>query len=254
MFLLNLLLVAHSSGFPFPSCSSASCCPYGCDEYTILHADVATLADLEQQAEEAVHDANEELIRARAEVHRRSPGQEGQVLPLGSPNDTTSIQNETSVHESSNGVQGEGAFSGITDDIMANHRSATRSSNLSNRWEEAEKLVANERNVIHKANRSKKYELDNGHWPNPLHIWNQSTEQSLGEISKKKSMEVTSRVIDTDSYAVVTFTSRQAAIAARQCIADGCGLDRWREIDYVPIPPLADAPPWNILGKCGSTV
>jgi hypothetical protein len=231
-------------------CSSASCCPYGCDEYTILHADVATLADLEQEAEEAVNDANEELRRARAEVHRRMPGQEGQVIPPGLSNEPALMPNETFLHENSNGGLGEGLFSSIVDDIMAYPSSTIRSSSLSNRWQEAENLVSTKRNVIHKSNRSKNHKLDDGRWPNPFHIWNQSTEQSIGEVSKKKSsIDVHPSIIDTDSYAVVTFTSRQAAIAARQCIADGCGLDRWREIDYIPIPPLADAPPWNIFGE-----
>ena len=31
-----------------------------------------------------------------------------------------------------------------------------------------------------------------------------------------------------------------------QCLADGCGLDRWREVEKIPIAPLADASPWNI--------
>jgi hypothetical protein len=193
-----------------------------------------------------VHDANEELRLARAEVHRRLPVAEEQKLTPSSPNESISMPNETSLHENSNGV-GEGGV----DDIMAYHASTISSNSLSNRWEEAKMLVASERNVIHKANRSKKYKLEDGRWPNPLHIWNQSAEHSLGEVSKKPTVEVSSSIIDTDSYAVVTFTSRQAAIAARQCIADGCGLDRWREIDYIPIPPLADAPPWNIFGESG---
>jgi hypothetical protein len=38
---------------------------------------------------------------------------------------------------------------------------------------------------------------------------------------------------------------RQSAIAARQCLTDGSGLDRWREVEDIPIPPLADAAPFN---------
>jgi len=52
--------------------------------------------------------------------------------------------------------------------------------------------------------------------------------------------------LDHPSYAVVTFSSRQAAIAARQCLADGGANNSWRQIDEIPIPPLADAPPRNI--------
>jgi len=49
------------------------------------------------------------------------------------------------------------------------------------------------------------------------------------------------------SYAVITFSSRQAAIAARQCLADGGANNSWQQIDDIPIPPLADAPPRNLL-------
>ena len=49
------------------------------------------------------------------------------------------------------------------------------------------------------------------------------------------------------TFAVVTLTSRQAAVAARQCLADGGGLDRWIEIEELPVAPLADAPPCDIM-------
>eukprot|EP00536_Pseudo-nitzschia_multiseries_P003826 jgi/Psemu1/237046/estExt_Genewise1.C_600084 len=43
------------------------------------------------------------------------------------------------------------------------------------------------------------------------------------------------------SYAVVTFMSRHSAIIARQCLADGV-TDSWKQVDDIPIYPLADAP------------
>jgi len=48
------------------------------------------------------------------------------------------------------------------------------------------------------------------------------------------------------SYAVVTFATRQAAIIARQCLADGSARNRWKQVDQIPIYPLADAPPWAV--------
>ena len=47
------------------------------------------------------------------------------------------------------------------------------------------------------------------------------------------------------TYAVVTFTSRQAAVAARHCLADSRGADRWVTVSEIPSPPLADAPVCN---------
>ena len=55
-----------------------------------------------------------------------------------------------------------------------------------------------------------------------------------------------SHVIDQKTYAVVTFTSRQAAITARQCMADGSGLGWWEAMEDLPVPPLADSPPWDL--------
>ena len=43
------------------------------------------------------------------------------------------------------------------------------------------------------------------------------------------------------TFAVVTFTSRQSAVAARRCLADGRGDNRWAAVESLPIPPLADA-------------
>ena len=43
------------------------------------------------------------------------------------------------------------------------------------------------------------------------------------------------------TFAVVTFTSRQAAVAARHCLSDGRGAGRWIPNDTIPVPPLADA-------------
>jgi hypothetical protein len=52
--------------------------------------------------------------------------------------------------------------------------------------------------------------------------------------------------INRPSYAVVTFATRQAAIIARQCLADGSARNRWKQVDHIPIYPLADAPPWAV--------
>lgn len=48
------------------------------------------------------------------------------------------------------------------------------------------------------------------------------------------------------SYVVVTFTTRYAAVIARQCLADGASRNFWMEVDQIPIYPLADATPYNI--------
>jgi len=68
----------------------------------------------------------------------------------------------------------------------------------------------------------------------------------LGRGAKRGAKTVT-RVLDHPSYCVVTFTSRQAAIAARQCLADGKGIQAWEQVESIPMHPIADAPPRNLF-------
>ena len=78
--------------------------------------------------------------------------------------------------------------------------------------------------------------------------WGDFWKQSCGLIawSWTSSKEATDLYARDSSYAVVTFTSRQAAIAARKCLADGRGAGKWITIDEIPVPPLADASAFNI--------
>lgn len=59
--------------------------------------------------------------------------------------------------------------------------------------------------------------------------------------AKKQSSHAVDKLARDSTYAVVTFTSRQAAVAARNCLADGRGAGRWISLPDIPIPPLADA-------------
>lgn len=62
-----------------------------------------------------------------------------------------------------------------------------------------------------------------------------------GSHPKKRIKEVVN-ILEHPTYAVVTFTSRQAAVAARQCLADAGAINRWIEFEELPVSPLADAP------------
>ncbi|KAL3917476.1 MAG: hypothetical protein SGILL_004697, partial [Bacillariaceae sp.] len=188
------------------SVSSASCCPYGCDEYAILNADEATLADLEQEAVEAVEDANEELRRARAEVQRRTSSRDPAVFSMDSPDNKgpQKLENDEFDDIEKDFEEDSGSITDISDS----------SCNLLNRWKQAEQLVESERNVIHNGSRNKRYRLDDGNWPNPLKSMEYCPMYRHTE-KKTRPYEMPA-IIDIDSYAVVTFTSRQAAIAARQ--------------------------------------
>eukprot|EP00529_Nitzschia_sp_RCC80_P002476 CAMPEP_0113497048 /NCGR_PEP_ID=MMETSP0014_2-20120614/30432_1 /TAXON_ID=2857 /ORGANISM="Nitzschia sp." /LENGTH=1750 /DNA_ID=CAMNT_0000390981 /DNA_START=222 /DNA_END=5474 /DNA_ORIENTATION=+ /assembly_acc=CAM_ASM_000159 len=66
-----------------------------------------------------------------------------------------------------------------------------------------------------------------------------------------QSTKLVDHLASENSYAVVTFTSRQAAVAARHVLADSRGSDRWVTISDIPSPPLADAPVCNSTGFRG---
>jgi hypothetical protein len=57
----------------------------------------------------------------------------------------------------------------------------------------------------------------------------------------KKTFNAVDEIKSISTFAVVTFTSRQAAVAARHCLADGRGVGRWVPVEDIPVPPLADA-------------
>jgi hypothetical protein len=63
---------------------------------------------------------------------------------------------------------------------------------------------------------------------------------------RMKPPQLVDEFVRDSSYAVVTFTSRQAAVAARHCLADSRGHDRWITVSDIPSPPLADAPVFNM--------
>jgi hypothetical protein len=206
---------------------------------------------MEQDAEEAVQDACEELRRARAEVHRSlTSGQE--TFTIRCSKNTDLLKDGVAQMVGLNNIEANDVEYGIDPssggfDVSESEIDSNQNrSSLSHQWKVAERMVASERNVV-RGHRCGKRKLDNGHWYNPFQQKNEEPTSPSKEMEMKSEFESSKGIIDTDSYAVVTFTSRQAAIAARQCLADGTGLDRWREVDVIPIAPLADSPPWNIF-------
>eukprot|EP00985_Skeletonema_marinoi_P030547 scaffold32567_cov143-Skeletonema_marinoi.AAC.7 len=71
--------------------------------------------------------------------------------------------------------------------------------------------------------------------------------KAVGRWTKSKSDPIASSLAKHSTYAVVTFSSRQAAVAARHCLSDGRGQQRWLSLETVPVPPLADAAPCDII-------
>eukprot|EP00586_Coscinodiscus_wailesii_P007726 CAMPEP_0172520824 /NCGR_PEP_ID=MMETSP1066-20121228/292223_1 /TAXON_ID=671091 /ORGANISM="Coscinodiscus wailesii, Strain CCMP2513" /LENGTH=1048 /DNA_ID=CAMNT_0013303637 /DNA_START=568 /DNA_END=3711 /DNA_ORIENTATION=- len=64
---------------------------------------------------------------------------------------------------------------------------------------------------------------------------------------KRRPEKVVDEWARDSTFAVITFTNRQAAVAARHCIADGRGLNTWLSVTSLPTPPLADAASCDIV-------
>jgi len=75
----------------------------------------------------------------------------------------------------------------------------------------------------------------------PITSCYQSLTAAVVDFFRSKTADVVENFASESTYAIVTFTSRQAAIAARHCLADGRGTKRWRAVEDIPVPPLADA-------------
>jgi hypothetical protein len=266
---MHLEIVANSlwttSDFP----SSSNACPFGCGENIILFAGLKRLETMEEEALAAVKAANEELIEARATVARLSSGiaiecdQKAGDLSASNVEDVAGLssnkKDEDANKKDSDAItkyedntadrvdleDGTGKLSKETKGLRQRSKPASQ-------WEHA-KSVAREMQSLPKKAAKKGRAFSSGSCRFSLiSSWHWLTSKSKGAAKKnarflKKSGRAVVSVVEHPSYAVVTFTSRQAAIAARQCLADGGGLDRWVEIEEIPVAPLADAPPCNIM-------
>jgi len=129
--------------------------------------------------------------------------------------------------------------------VSTRHRFNTANSYMSScdgrnrpdQWAQVEEIINNSQRV-----------LTTGVWEipevNKLPDACATTMKSWVKDVKSWASRTTKGVVDELSsdanFAVVTFTSRQAAVAARQCLADGRGEGKWEPVRDIPVPPLAD--------------
>jgi hypothetical protein len=85
-------------------------------------------------------------------------------------------------------------------------------------------------------------------WPTLMWLFRQSKEQgkNIQKFVQKQGKDALENMARESTYAVITFTSRQAAVAARSCLADGRAAGRWNTLRELPIPPLADSAPGDL--------
>jgi len=243
---------------------------YGCDYWRLAQADLETLQELEEETVEMLEEANQALVEARASVNKDAidieSGAFGESL-LGRRN----VAGRRAAASTENGDMDAHADSEMTSSGYRKHSNDTGNGSMSCRHffesipsesegvssEEKWKIVgdiADESRKLHTPRRT--HGLINGMSSGRWRF--NSTDSFLGRLRDMtqprppesvsgKNVNLVAAVVDHHIYAVVTFTSRQAAIAARQCTADGSGLGRWQEVEDLPIPPLADAAPWDFF-------
>ena len=222
----------------------------GCDKLMINRYGIETLRELESELLDEIRQANEELLEARKDV-----------AMFG---DERVLEEDLS-DEIDNRVESE-----ATSEIVASRASATirrRRAALKAKIMVVGRLATTsgrQRNSVVEATPNASF--TRGLWsalkcillaPKRLycgkdgskdlrqkHLKYYGTKDAFESESGRSKAFATN--LDHPSYVVVTFTSRYAAVVARQCLPDGAPRNRWKQVDDIPLYPLADAPPLQI--------
>lgn len=240
---------------------ASSCCPNGCFEGRVRRATIDELREMEKEALERVHAAN--LLLEKAQI-RAVEVQQG---VLGSSNNwrSSSVSHsqtldveEAKIEEDRpmrvfNQPKGHlhddfNLFGSITG-YLRKERGMSSFDLSSHHWKTFEKIL-HER--PHNGLRSSKegatrmerlYQAFRGQRPEVM----EGIHDELHKFGVDVKEKVAAHLARESTYAVITFMSRQAAVAARQCLADGRGQNRWITAKALPVPPLADAAPFNLF-------
>jgi hypothetical protein len=158
-------------------------------------------------------------------------------------------QSEPSLRRRANTGQSSLACTGAPSILSQENTSAT-----SNQWDRVNSIMRAEKGPG-QISSERTNNIETGVWEKPsiksmlssLKSEIIASVKAVGRWTKAKSDPIASTLAKHSTYAVVTFSSRQAAVAARHCLADGRGQQRWLSLETVPVPPLADAAPCDII-------
>jgi hypothetical protein len=118
----------------------------------------------------------------------------------------------------------------------------------SKQWEKVQRIIHDDETHVGIDNERRK--THSGVWKKPsMKMFRHMILETTVKVKKwalSKTVDIVDELARDSTYAVVTFTSRQAAVAARHCLADGRGASRWKSIQHIPIPPLADAAAFDL--------
>jgi hypothetical protein len=249
---------------------AANCCPTGCFTDRVRRATIDELREMEKEAILKVHQANlvldEAQLRAIKDRQRlvSSPSQnmksqddDDEKFHDAKQDAPADLQNASLVVMMASKLRGRGWKRRKEDQQLESSESSD--------WKIFESIMRN--SVVHGSIRTNPESA----WHYEKRIWSLAkrlkgrTSKSV-EFAYEQGAQVSSEVgaelqsfagevhntvanhlVRETTYAVVTFTSRQAAVAARQCLADGRGTNRWVTLSDIPYPPLADAAAFNIF-------
>jgi hypothetical protein len=262
--------------------SSSSPCPFGFAPNLLKISSIEELREIEDDLLDDLKVLNDELIEAREDVIR---GQDDDYEVDSTMISTASFDRGIGGSDSfDDDGDGEGTSRSSCSDFISggissipspkSERKSLRNlrnrivgavasgSSATNQWEKAEEVSSSMREIPESTLKSGYGLVGSGSSSLPLYSksggsfaccrYNPCFGETLKSLPKyygqmKGAGRAFVTALDHPSYAVITFSSRQAAIAARQCLADGGAANSWQQIDEIPIPPLADAPPRNIF-------
>jgi hypothetical protein len=187
------------------------------------------LRQLEEEAIEKVRQANAELVAARELVNRRKADNDDE------PNDSESYNpSQTKKNDITNAMVGSSQEYPLGQDVPSSIRH--RRSVESNKWQKAQEIASDmygegttEQTKSSRGPCKACFKAGNlSKWHVPILDRGMFSGTDIGVPLKHAGS-----ILEHPTYAVITFTSRQAAVAARQCLVDGSGVDRWVEIEEV---------------------
>ncbi len=223
----------HPLTFSSSDYSSSNACPQGCGEKIIRFSSLEQLRRLEQEAVEKVKQANAELVDARNSVKRWISNIDAEQ------NDE--VSNHTSEAKKDDGLRVMSIEEGKSQESQALPHSLRqrRLKSSKNQWEQAQCLAASISGYPNGNTSFRCCGTSGSCTKGDGVILTSATNVKrsfLGSDEAKFTLKQVVSILEHPTYAVVTFTSRQAAVAARQCLVDGSGLDRWIEIEEVRLP------------------
>lgn len=217
--------------------SASGCCPRGCHEDKIRQASIEELKEAEEDVIIALKEAKQELEMVRRKVAQIEAPEDNQAVK-GSKLDA---RREISTSTDPGPITHAAPLA--TGEFERAHSAPNQLEG--SQWAEVESIVGKQERMID-ASRTASV-VRTGAFTRPRFKSLKELFDSTKQWIRKKWNEVIDDHARNSTFAIVTFTSRQAAVAARQSMADGRGAGRWTNISDLPIPPLANAAACDIL-------